>query len=203
MEDERLHLEDRAAWRAWLAEHHDRSAGVWLVSWRKGAGRPAVTYEEAIEEALCFGWVDSRAGRLDDERTMLRFSPRRPRGAWSRSNKERVERLEAAGLMTGAGRRAVEAAKADGGWQVLDSVEELVVPDDLAAAFALRPGSGERFEAFPRSVRRSILGWIAQAKRPTTRAARVEEAARLAERGERANQWRPPGDGLCGEPPRR
>ena len=191
-DDVHVHPGSRAAWRAWLAEHHGRSAGAWLVSWKKHTSRLALTYDEAVEEALCFGWVDSKPRRLDADRSALWFSPRRRGSAWSRSNKERVARMEAAGLMTDAGRSVVEAAKADGTWILLDAVEDLIVPDDLAAAFDARPGSRARFDAFPRSVRRGILEWIVQAKRPATRAARVAETARLAERGERANQWRRP-----------
>lgn len=190
-ERERVHPETRAAWRAWLEEHHTERPGVFLVSWKKHTGKPALTYDEAVEEALCFGWVDSKPAKLDEDRTMLWFSPRKPGSAWSRPNKQRVERLEAAGLMREAGRRAVEAAGADGSWTRLDEVEDLVVPDDLAEAFARHPGSREAWEGFPRSAKRGILEWIVQARRPETRARRVEETARLAARGERANQWRP------------
>jgi uncharacterized protein YdeI (YjbR/CyaY-like superfamily) len=188
---QRVMVETRADWRAWLALHHARPQGVWLVTWRTATGRPAPTYEEQVEEALCVGWVDSTAGRLDEERKMLWFSPRRRGSAWSRPNKERVVRLEAAGLMRDAGRRAIAVAKEEGTWSLLDDVEDGVVPDDLAAAFAAVPGSRERWEAFPRSARRGILEWIVQAKRPETRAARVTETATLAARGERANQWTP------------
>jgi len=188
---ERVHPENREQWRAWLAGHHAGRPGVWLVSWKKHTGRPRMSYDESVEEALAYGWVDSRPGRLDDDRTMLWFSPRKPGSAWSRPNKERVARLEAEGRMAPAGRRAVEVAKANGAWERLDAVEDLVVPDDLAAAFAAHPGARERWEGFPRSARRGILEWIVQAKREETRRKRVEETAALAARGERANQWRP------------
>jgi uncharacterized protein YdeI (YjbR/CyaY-like superfamily) len=190
-EPDRVHAEDRQQWRRWLAEHHGDRDGVWLVSWKKHTGRPRMTYDESVEEALAYGWVDSRPGRLDDDRTMLWFSPRKPTSAWSRPNKERVARLEAEGRMAPAGRRAVAAARANGAWERLDAVEDLVVPDDLAAAFAAHPGSRERWELFPRSARRAILEWIVQARRAETRRRRVEETAVLAARGERANQWRP------------
>jgi uncharacterized protein YdeI (YjbR/CyaY-like superfamily) len=122
---------------------------------------------------------------------MLWFSPRKVGSGWARPNKERVERLTAAGLMTAAGQRVIDAAKADGSWSRLDDVDNLVVPDDLADALDSRPPAREHWDAFPRSVRRSILEWIVQAKRDTTRAARIEETARLAQQNERANQWRP------------
>lgn len=182
---ERFEPGSPADWRAWLAEHHGRGHGVWLVTRRSA---PRVTYEEAVEQALCFGWVDSTAGRLDDERTMLWFAPRRPRSGWARTNKDRVARLVAAGLMQPAGLTPVEAAKADGSWTLLDDVEDLVVPDDLAAAFT--PTGRAHWDAFPRSARRAILEWIVQARRPETRARRIAETAAKAEVGERANQWK-------------
>jgi len=189
--DERVHAETREAWRAWLDEHAGQANGVWLVSWRAGTGKPALAYDEAVEEALCVGWVDSLPRKLDDQRTMLRFSPRKKGSAWSRPNKERIERLTAAGLLRPAGLAAVERAKADGTWTALDEVEAGIVPDDLAAALDATPPARQEWEAFPRSAKRGILEWIAQAKRPATRAKRVEETARLAAKGERANQWRP------------
>ena len=189
----RVHAETRAQWRAWLSENHATATGVWLVSWRRHTGRPAVPYDEAVTEALAFGWVDSVAGRLDDDRTMLRYTPRRPRSGWARPNKRRIETLEREGLMTPAGQRVIDAAKADGSWTLLDDVEDLVVPDDLAAALAAVPGAREKWDAFPRSAKRGILEWIVQARRPETRAKRVAETADRAGRGERANQWtRPP-----------
>ena len=191
MADEpRVQPKSRAAWRAWMAEHHGRESGVWLVTWKRHAGKPTVTYEEAVEEALCFGWIDGVLGRLDGDRSMLRFAPRKPKSTWARSNKERVARLEAAGLMADAGRRAVELARANGSWESLDVVDSLVVPDDLAAALAQRPGARERFDASSASVRRSALAWVYQAKRPATRAGRVEQVAAIAERGEPvSNLW--------------
>lgn len=188
---EKVHAEDRPTWRAWLEAHHATSTGAWLVSWRKHTGRPSVGYAPAVEEALCFGWVDSVQRTVDPDRSMLWFAPRRRGSGWARPNKERVERLEADGLMADAGRRVVEAARADGSWSMLDAVEALEVPDDLAAELAARPRAREHWDSFPRSVRRGVLEWIVQAKRPETRDRRVSETARLAERGERANQWRP------------
>jgi uncharacterized protein YdeI (YjbR/CyaY-like superfamily) len=181
----------RAEWRAWLAENHATSAGVWLITWKKQAARPTVAYEEAVEEALCFGWIDGMVNRVDDERTKEWFAPRRPKSTWARTNKERVARLEAAGLMTEAGRAAIAIAQANGSWNSLDAIDGLVVPDDLAAALAAGPGAREQFEASSASVRRSALAWVYGAKRPETRAARVEHVAATAGRGESiANLWR-------------
>jgi uncharacterized protein YdeI (YjbR/CyaY-like superfamily) len=187
-DEERLHPDSRAEWRAWLAGHHHRSGAVWLVLWRPRSGRAGLTYDEAVEEALCFGWIDGRAAGLDDQRTMLRFSPRRRGSGWARSNKLRVERLLAEGLMTEAGLALIEEAKRDGSWTRLDAVEDLVVPDDLAAALAAHPGARERWDGLPRSVRRAALLRIVEAKRPETRAKWVAETARRTARGERPGQ---------------
>jgi uncharacterized protein YdeI (YjbR/CyaY-like superfamily) len=176
---------DRAGWRAWLMANHATSDGVHLVSWRRGTGRTSVPYEEAVEEALCVGWIDSVGRRLDEERAIQRYSPRRPGSGWARSNKERIARLTAAGLMLPAGLAAVEAAKRDGTWTMLDDVEALIVPDDLATALAAVPAARANWDAFPPSARRMLLAWIVEARRPETRARRVAEIAEGASRGER------------------
>ena len=181
---EQVPLETRQQWRAWLSRHHERPRGVWVVSWRKHTGRPAMTYEEQVLEALCFGWVDSTGKTLDADRSMLYFAPRRKGSGWARTNKERVASLEAAGLLAGPGRRAIEAAQADGSWTLLDDVEALVVPADLERAFDRHPGSREHWDTSTASSRKQVLGWIVAAKRPATRARRVEEAAAAAARGE-------------------
>jgi len=187
-----VHPLTRVAWRTWLIANHELSGGIHLVTWRKATGKPAVGYGEAVEEALCVGWVDSIAGKLDQERSTLWFTKRRPKSGWSRPNKERVERLIADGLMLPAGLAAIEEAKRRGTWSLLDEVEDLVVPDDLAAALAANPPARVYWDAFSRSGRRGILEWIIQAKRPETRARRVQETAALAARNEKANQWVPP-----------
>lgn len=188
--DNSVHPLTRAEWRAWLADHHTRTTGVWLISYKKATGKPRIEYEEAVEEALCFGWIDSKGAKLDAERSMLWMAPRKRRTGWSKPNKERIERLLAAGLMAPAGLAKVEAAKQDGSWSSLDRVEALEVPPDLQEALASHPPAEQHFAAFPRSARRAILEWIANAKRPETRANRVNETARLAAQNVRANQWR-------------
>lgn len=169
----------RAQWRQWLAEHHGNSPGVWLILRKKHAGQP-LTLDEAVREALCFGWIDSTLRPVDGEKSALKFTPRRPGSIWSRSNKERVESLIAAGLMTEAGQKAIDAAKNDGSWIALDAVEALRVPDDLEKALAADPRARQNFEAFTPSVRKNALWWIESAKRPRTRAERVAETVRLA-----------------------
>jgi uncharacterized protein YdeI (YjbR/CyaY-like superfamily) len=183
---------DRASWRAWLIANHATSSGVHLVTWRRAAGQPTVAYGDAVEEALCVGWVDSKAGKLDEDRATLWFTARRPRSGWSRPNKERVARLIAAGQMLPAGLAVIEDARRRGTWTLLDDAEDLIVPDDLAAALEAVPSARANWDAFPPSARRAILEWIVQAKRPETRARRIEETAAKAARNERANEWVPP-----------
>ena len=180
-----LHADDREAWRRWLDANHATARGVWLVTWRARSGRPRLEYEAAIEEALCFGWVDSTGGVIDDERGRLYYAPRKAGSVWAASNKARVERLEAAGLMTDAGRAVIERAKADGSWAVLDSAERLEVPDDLAVALDARPPAAPHFAAFSPSARKMALAWIATAKRPQTRERRIAAVAEAAARNQR------------------
>lgn len=185
-----IHPQTRAEWRAWLEEHHTQTEGVWLISYKKATGKLRFEYDDAVEEALCFGWVDSKPNKLDDERAMLWFAPRKAGTGWSKLNKTRVEKLLQAGLMTPAGLAKIEAAKQDGSWTALDAVEELTIPTDLAEALALYGDARQHFEVFPRSVKRGILEWISNAKKAETRAKRVEETAQLAAENKRANQWR-------------
>jgi len=181
-----VHADDPATWRAWLEANHATAGGAWLVTWRPRSGRRSLDYEAAIEEALCFGWVDSTAGRYDADRGKLYFAPRKPRSVWAASNKARVERLIADGRMAPAGLAAIERARANGSWEVLDSVERLEVPVDLAAALAASPAADAAFASFPASARKQLLGWVAVARRPETRAARITRIVQSAARGERA-----------------
>jgi uncharacterized protein YdeI (YjbR/CyaY-like superfamily) len=179
---------DRAGWRDWLSANHAATKGVYLVSWRRASGRTSVTYEEAVEEALCVGWIDSTGRVLDDERSIQWFAPRRARSVWARSNKERVARLTAAGLMLPAGLAVIEEAKQSGMWALLDDVEKLLVPDDLSEALSASPPARTNWDTFPPSTRRMLLQWVAEARRPETRAKRIADIAEKAARNERANQ---------------
>lgn len=181
---------DRAGWRAWLQANHARSKGVWLALRKKSAGPVNLTLDDAVEEALCFGWIDSKPRKLDDARSLLYIAPRKAGSGWSGVNKARIERVLAAGLMAPAGQAKIDAAKADGSWGKLDTVDAPEVPSDLETALLALDGAHVNFSAFPRSARRGILEWIGNAKRPETRAAQIGETARLAARNERANQWR-------------
>jgi uncharacterized protein YdeI (YjbR/CyaY-like superfamily) len=178
--------ETAAEWAAWLAANHERTTGVWLVTWKSGTGRPVLGYEDAVIEGLRFGWIDSRAAPTRADSSAVWFAPRRPGSAWAATNKARVARLEAEGRMEPAGRRVIEQAKADGSWTILDGPEALVVPDDLVAALERYPGSRATWDGFPKSVRKAHLTAIAFAKREATRAQRVEAIASEAAAGRRA-----------------
>ena len=188
--DNSIHPKNRVEWRAWLEQNHTRTQGVWLVSYKKGTGKPRFEYDESVEEALCFGWIDSKPNKLDQERSLLWFAPRKRGTGWSKLNKERVERLIEQGLMMPAGLTKVEAAKEDGSWNALDAIEALEIPPDLEEALIAYSEAKQNFEAFPRSAKRGILEWIVSAKKPETRAKRVTETAQMAAQNLRANQWR-------------
>jgi uncharacterized protein YdeI (YjbR/CyaY-like superfamily) len=183
-----LYVPDRGAWRAWLAEHHATSAGVWLVYDKQASRADRLRYADAVEEALCFGWIDSTTHPVDDARYAQLYTPRKPRSAWSKLNKERVARLIEQGLMAPAGIAAVETAKVNGAWSALDAVEGLVVPPDLAAALAAAPAAERHFAAFPPSLRQGYLNWIVTAKRPETRERRIQELVELAAAGRRTRR---------------
>ena len=179
---------DRPGWRAWLIANHATSTGVHLVSWRRASGRTSVRYEEAVEEALCVGWIDSVAGRLDEQRSLQWFSPRRSTSGWARTNKARVERLITAGLMLPAGLDAIDEAKRNGSWTRLDDVENLVVPDDLAAALAARPRAQAFFATLDSANRYAILFRIHNAVKPETRAARIARFVAMLARREKLHR---------------
>jgi uncharacterized protein YdeI (YjbR/CyaY-like superfamily) len=174
------HPADLAAWRAWLAANHDTARGVWVASWRKATGRDPVAYEDLVEEAICFGWIDSTVNILDDERGLQLMTPRKPKSGWTRRNRQRVAALEAQGRMTDAGRQAVEVAKANGWWTIYDAVEDLLEPDDLADALDASPTARTAWDGFPPSARKQRLWWVASAGRPeTARAALRRSSQRL------------------------
>jgi uncharacterized protein YdeI (YjbR/CyaY-like superfamily) len=182
-----IHPESREAWRAWLAEHHASVEGVWLARWTKSSGRASVSYEEIVEEALCFGWIDGLVHTLGDGRQAQLLTPRRTGSGWARSNKDRVERLIASGRMTEAGMKVVGSARADGSWSMQDAAEALIEPDELAAALDAEPEARRQWDAFPRSPRRALIWWVMSAKRPETRGRRVAQIVAEAAQGRRAN----------------
>lgn len=183
---EMVEVGSREEWRAWLAEHHQQKEGILLVTYRKGTSERYIPYEEIVEEALCFGWIDSTRRKLDDERTTLLVTPRKPNSGWSQVNKERVERLIEAGRMTPMGLAVIERAKANDSWTRFDEAAALKVPEDLSGALASQPAAEANFNAFPPLSRREMLQWVFDAKRPETRSARVREIVEKAAKGERA-----------------
>jgi uncharacterized protein YdeI (YjbR/CyaY-like superfamily) len=180
---DRVEVTSRGELRSWLAANHATSPGIWLVTYKKSSPERHISWDEVVEEALCFGWIDSTANKLDAERSMLLLTPRNRRSPWSRINKERVEKLLAQGLIEPSGLAVIEAAKADGSWSVLDAVEAYQEPDDLRAALAAVPRARAGFDAFPPSARKQLLWWVESAKRPETRAKRIEETVRGATEG--------------------
>lgn len=179
-------ISSRAQLRAWLEANHASCPGAWLVRVRKAVDPDAyVSQGEVARECLCFGWIDSQIRRLDEDHNALKITPRRAGSMWSRVNKEFVEELEAVGLMTAAGRAAIAAARADGSWSLLDEVEALVVPEDLAAALEAEPALARAWEAWPDSIKKQVLWQLVSAKRPPTRARRLAHALEKARAGER------------------
>ena len=188
---EQVYVADRDAWRRWLAAHHARSPGIWLVFDKKSSRPDRLAYADAVEEALCFGWIDSTVRTLDESRYVQLMAPRKPKSTWSRTNKDRVERLIAQGLMAAPGHASIERAKANGSWASLDAVESLVVPDDLARALGALPGAAANFAAFSPSARKGYLHWISQAVRAETRAHRVTHVAQFAASNQKSRHFVP------------
>jgi uncharacterized protein YdeI (YjbR/CyaY-like superfamily) len=184
-----IHPKSILEWRQWLERNHSRTFGIWLITFKQATGKLRIAYDDAVEIALCFGWIYSKPRTLDAERSMLWFSPRKKGSAWSKKNKERVVQLVTANRMHEAGVAKIDEAKQDGNWTKLDGVEALEIPPDLRKEFKSSPGSSSNFDAFPRSTKRAIFEWIGNAKTEATRAKRVSETATLAAENIRANQW--------------
>lgn len=176
-----FYARNRQEWRDWLVKNHAVSPGVWLIYYKKGSDKPSVSYEEAVEEALSFGWIDSKVNSLDEERYMQVFTPRKPRSSWSKLNKQRVEKLIKNGQMTAVGLEKVEAAKRDGSWNKLRAIDDLKVPADLTEALADNQKAYDNFMAFSSSSKKIIVYWIEEAKRTETRKKRIEKTVSLAE----------------------
>jgi uncharacterized protein YdeI (YjbR/CyaY-like superfamily) len=182
-----IHPNSIAEWREWLSQHHADTDGVWLARWKKSSGKVPLDYAQIVEEALCFGWIDGLTNTLHDGRQAQLLTPRRPGSGWSRSNKERVERLMADGRMTEAGMRVIDAARADGSWSLLDLSEALIEPAELAAALDANAEARRQWDAFPKSPRKALIYWVSSAKRPETRQQRVALIVEEAAHGRRAN----------------
>jgi uncharacterized protein YdeI (YjbR/CyaY-like superfamily) len=176
---------DGQTWRNWLATHHDQYQNVWLVIYKKKSATPSVYYQEALDEALCFGWIDSKINKRDDQSFYQFFARRNPKSNWSAVNKAKVAKLIAEGRMQAAGRKSIEIAQQNGTWTALDEVEQLIQPPDLQAAFAENPTAKKYFEAFPASVQRGLLEWLLNAKQAATRQKRIVALVAAASNNER------------------
>lgn len=172
---ETFYATNRQEWREWLKENYQASTGVWLVYYKVKTGKPSIRYTEAVKEALCFGWIDSKVKSLDEERYQQIFTPRKPKSVWSKLNKQYVTELIEEGLMTEAGLQKIEIAKQDGSWNRLDAIEALIVPPDLKQALEANQTANSYFERFSNSAKKNIFFWIESAKRSQTRAKRIEQ----------------------------
>ena len=184
---EQVEVTSRDQWRHWLTHNHNQTNSIWLVTYKKHTGSRYLSYDAIVEEALCFGWIDSLPRKLDADRTMLLLSPRRPKSSWSKLNKDRVAKMLEQDLITPAGLERINQAKADGSWTFLDDVEALIIPEDLATALAANPQAKTYFEAFSPSSKKGILQWIKSAKRAPTREKRIAKTVELAAQNIKAN----------------
>jgi uncharacterized protein YdeI (YjbR/CyaY-like superfamily) len=185
-----FHAKTRDEWRQWLMKNHQSEKSVWLIIYRKESNTPSVYYPEAVDEALCFGWIDSTPNKRDDVSYYQFFAKRNPKSNWSKVNKEKVDQLIAQGLMHRSGLDMVDLAKQNGTWTALDEVDSVILPEDLKALFSKNKSAFEYWEKFSRSSRRGILEWIMNAKKPETRQKRIEETVSLAAQNIKANHPR-------------
>lgn len=169
----------RKEWRTWLKKHHLSKESIWLVLYKKETGKPSIPWSDAVDEALCFGWIDGRRKTLDEERFIQHISKRKPKSGWSKINKEKIERLTSQGLMMEAGFAAIETAKKNGSWTLLDEIEEMIIPADLEKVFRSKPGSKKKFLSLSKSVQKFHLHQLMMAKRPETQEKRINDILML------------------------
>lgn len=190
VEIEKVYPATRQEWRQWLSENHEVKQAVWLIYFKKNSSKPSFPWSEAVDEALCFGWIDSVRKSIDHETFIQFFSKRKPKSVWSKINKEKVQRLIDEGQMSHAGFQTIEIAKQNGSWIILDQVEELIIPKDLEKEFKTKKGSKDFFLSLSKSVRKAILQWLVMAKQPATRQKRIIEIAELASQKLKPKQFR-------------
>lgn len=180
---------DRKAWRSWLQKNFDKSKGIWLIYYKSGKSKPRLPYSEMVEEALCFGWIDSLPRKLDDERSMLLFTPRKPKSVWSDVNKVRVDQLIEKGLMNNAGLEKINTAKVDGSWNTLNASNHAAhtnkLPDDVLLAFKGKKAALENYKSYSPSIRKQFMYWIHSAKTAETRAKRIQQTVLMSEAGKK------------------
>lgn len=182
-----FYAKTRKDWRKWLVKNHQSETSVWLIIYKKDSDTPSVYYPEAVDEALCFGWIDSKPNKRDENSYYQFFAKRNPKSNWSKVNKDKVATLIAQGLMQTEGLKMVDIAKQNGTWTALDEVDNITIPDDLRELFSKNKVAFEHWEQFSRSSKRGILEWILNAKKPETRQKRIEETVTLAAKNIKAN----------------
>jgi len=188
-EKETFYPTSQKDWREWLQENHNSKQSIWLICYKKQANKPTINWSDAVDEALCFGWIDSTRKSIGDDAFIQFFTKRKPNSVWSKINKAKIERLIQDGLMQSAGYEIIEKAKENGSWIILDEVEELTIPEDLEKEFEANPGSKDFFMSLSKSVKKGILQWIVLAKRPETRKNRIKEIAILAAQNLKPKQF--------------
>ncbi len=182
--------ENKQDWRKWLELNHDKKDAVWLVFYKKKSPNYNLSWSDSVDEALCFGWIDSTKRTIDTERYMQYFSRRKPKSIWSKINKDKVDYLTSENLMQEAGYKSIELAKKNGSWSMIDEVEALVIPKDLKKEFDKRKGALEYYESLSKSAKKILLGWVILAKRTETRQKRIIEIAENASRKLKPKQFR-------------
>ena len=188
-EIERFYPETREEWRKWLTENHIKKDAIWLILYKKKAAKPTISWSDAVDEALCFGWIDSIKRKLNDESSVQYFSKRKAQSTWSKINKQKVEKLKEAGKMNEAGLACIELAKQNGSWTILDDVEELIIPKDLEVELRAKSDAMDFFLSLGKSVRKAMLQWLVLAKRLETRQNRISIIVEHAEKGLKPPQF--------------
>jgi uncharacterized protein YdeI (YjbR/CyaY-like superfamily) len=185
-----FHAKARKELRNWLEKNHQSEKSIWLIIYKKESETPSIYYPEAVDEALCFGWIDSKPNKRDEHSYYQFFSKRNPKSNWSKVNKEKVSILMEQGLIHSSGLKMIEIAKQNGTWTALDEVENITIPDDLKALFLNNKTAHDNWEKFSRSSKRGILEWIMNAKKTETRQKRIEETVQLAADNIKANHYK-------------
>ncbi|MBN1517299.1 YdeI/OmpD-associated family protein [Candidatus Sumerlaeota bacterium] len=181
-----VYVKNRSEWRDWLDQNHDKCSGIWLVFYKKHTGKPTLEYDDAVEEALCFGWIDSIIKKIDDEKYARKLTPRKADSRWSELNKRRIAKLQQQGLLTEIGKMKVKEAKASGQWDQPDRPQiSYELPIELKRALAKNKKAREFFEQLAPTYKKQFIGWIAFAKRPETKDKRLKESIALLEKGEK------------------
>lgn len=188
-EAEVFYPKSASEWRKWLEQHHISRSSVWVVFYSKASQKPSLSWSEAVDIALCYGWIDSKKIKIDHETSHQFFSKRKAKSTWSKINKDKILKLIESGLMAKAGLDSIEIAKQNGSWTILDQVEELIVPQDFEDALDAKPGAKEFYESLSKSVRKMMLAWLVFAKRPETRQSRIDEIAELASKRQKPKQF--------------